>query len=83
MHRKYTMPDMTRGKQAPRVENKNQDNHLHSRNPNPNLQIATCVSGVEIHLPRDPTKCVKPKAPNVTPARESGIAVSFTSNQGR
>ena len=53
IHRKYTMPDMTRRNQAPRVESRNWDNPLHSRNPTPNLRMDLCVTDVERHSQRD------------------------------
>ena len=47
IHRKYTMPDMTRRNQASRVESRNQDNPLHSRNPTPNLRMDLCVTNAK------------------------------------
>ena len=65
--------------QAPRVESRNQDNPLHSRNPTPNLRMDLCVTDVERHSQRDMTKCARIKLPNTTPARWLDIIQSVAS----
>ena len=73
------MPDMTRRNQTPRVESRNQDNPLHSKNLTPNLRMDLFVTDVERHSQKNMTKCARLKLSNATPARQSDIIQSVAS----